>query len=96
MSTRVFDIIHVFVSNYKGRELMTVSIWRNWTLGCAGGLVPVKWEGAQEWCCQSLDDQVCVFSRYKMLGDSGRVWGSLRGRKDFPNREYCSLSKITS
>lgn len=65
VSPRVFTITRVFVSNYKGRGLRTVSIGRDWVSGGAGGLVPVRGERAQE-----LEARVCVFRRCEVLGDS--------------------------
>lgn len=39
---------------------------------------------------QHLEAQVSVASRCVELGDSGGDWGSLRGRKDFSDREGCN------
>lgn len=70
VSPRVFTITRVFVSNYKGRGLRTVSIGRDWVSGGAGGLVLVRGGEGTGGGHQELEARVCVFRRCEVLGDS--------------------------
>lgn len=72
----------------KGRGLTGLSPHGGWRWSCAG-----RGWGHQEPAPSTLEAQVSVVSRCVELGDSGGDWGSLRGRKDFSDREGCSPSQ---